>query len=122
MTFSYDPTTTIGRVRLNCQDTAQATAIFTDEEISAFLVMNNNNVFRAAADALDIIASNQSYVLKRVSGDGCSIDGPAVAADLRAHARALREKADRNIGTTDTGVAIVTNPDDPNLGYRMGLI
>ena len=122
LTFSYDPSTTIGRVRLNCQDTNQATAIFSDEEITAFLTMNNNDIFRSAADALDIIASTQSYLLKRMSGDGCSIDGPAVAADLRAHARALREKADRNIGSTNTGVAIVINPDDPNLVYRMGLI
>lgn len=107
MTFTYDPTTILGKTRLYCQDTVTANAIFTDAEIQTFLDANDQNVFLAAADALDIIASNQSYVLKVISNNGLTTNGPAVASDLRAHARTLREKAASNIGTTDTGVAIV---------------
>lgn len=121
MTWSYDPATIIGQVRLNCQDTSQVNAIFSDEEITAFLAMNDQNVFRAAADALDIIASNQSYILKVFSENGTSINGPAVAADLRTHARTLREKAQSHVGTVNTGLAIVVNPDTPYLRRRTGL-
>ena len=121
MTWSYDPSTVIGQVRLNCRDTNLQNAIFSDEEITAFLTMNDGNIFRAAADALDIIASDQSYILKVFSEDGTSINGPAVAADLRAHARVLRAKAETHIGTVNTGLAIVVNPDTPYLRRYTGL-
>ena len=97
-----------------------ANAIFTDEEITAFLNMNDNEIFRAAASALEVIASNQTYVLKYVTNNGLTTNGPAVAADLRTAARNLRDQANRNIGSTNTGVAIVTNPNDPYLAIRQG--
>ena len=118
MTFTYLLTTPIGKVRLNCQDTKVDNAIFEDDEIQAFLDQNNQSIFLAAADALDTIASNQSYVLKVISNNGLSTNGPAVASDLRMHARTLREKVAMNIGTTSTGLVIVPNADDPYLGLR----
>jgi len=118
LAYTYDLSTSIGKVRLNCQDTSEANAIFDDAEIQAFLDQNAANIFLAAADALDIIASNQSYILKAISNNGLTTNGPAVAADLRAHAKVLRAKVASNIGTTSTGVAIVTNPDDPFLAFR----
>ena len=129
MTFTYDPTTTLGKARKYCQDTGTrdalgntaintANAIFTDAEIQGFLDDNSNNVYLAAADALDIIAANQAYVLKLISNNGLSTNGPAVAAALRETAKTWREKALSNIGTSDTGVSIVPNPDDPYLSLR----
>lgn len=118
MVFTYDPTTVLGKTRLYAQDTVTANAIFTDEELNAFLTINGNNVFLAAADALDIIAANQAYVLKVISNNGLSTNGPAVAASLRETAKTWREKALSNIGTSDTGVTIVPNADDPYLSLR----
>ena len=64
MTFTYDLTTDRGKVRLYAQDTVSANAIFPDDEIDAFLLANSNDVYASAADALEIIAANQAYVLK----------------------------------------------------------
>jgi len=118
MVFTYDLTTSRGKVRLYAQDTVTANAIFTDDEIDAFLTANSSNIYLAAADALDIIAANQAYVLKVISNNGLSTNGPSVAAALRETAKTWREKALSNIGTSDTGVIIVPNPDDPYLNLR----
>lgn len=94
MTFTYDPTTDLGKVRLIIQDKIEATAFFTDAEIEAYLDLNDNSIRRAAADALDSMASNEAYVQKRITLLELSTDGPATAAALRAHANKLRELAD----------------------------
>jgi|WetSurMetagenome_2_1015567.scaffolds.fasta_scaffold51677_2 hypothetical protein len=119
MTFTYDPATLPGKTRLYCQDTVIADAIFTDAEIAAFLDANNQNAYLAAADALDIIAASQAYVLKVMTNNGLTTDGAAEAAALRETAKTWREKAARNTGTTDTGVTIVTSPDDEYLTLRV---
>lgn len=119
MTFTYDPLTTLGKTRLYAQDTAVANAIFSDAEIQSFLDINAQNVFLAAADALDIIAANQAYVLKVISNNGLSTNGASVASSLQATARVWREKGMISDGTTAfSGCAIVPNPDDPYLALR----
>lgn len=117
--FTYDPTTTLGKTRLYAQDTVTANAIFTDAEIQSFLDINGQNVFLAAADALEIIAANQAYVLKVISNNGLSTNGPAVAASLQATARQWREKAQTSDGASAlSGIIIVPNADDPYLSLR----
>ena len=88
------------------------------DEIDAFLTANGDNVYLAAADALEIIAANQAYILKVISNNGLSTNGPAVAASLQATAKTWRDKAASNVGTSDTGVIIVPNADDPYLESR----
>ena len=119
MVATYDITTSRGKVRLYAQDTAIATAIFADDEIDAFLAANDQNIFLAAADALEIIAANQAYVLKVISNNGLTTDGPAVAAALRETAKTWRAKAQTTDGTTaQSGIVIVPNADDPYLSLR----
>lgn len=45
----------------------------------------------AAADALDIIASSEAMIQKRIKLLDLTTDGPAVADSLRKHAKTLRE-------------------------------
>jgi hypothetical protein len=116
MTFTYDLTTDRGKTRLYAMDTVSANAIFSDDEIDAFLSLNGSDIYLAAADALDIIASNQSYVLKVITNNGLSTNGPAVAADLRKGAQVLRDKSASF--STSSGISIVPNPDDPYLDLR----
>jgi len=52
MSFTYDLTTDIGKVRLLIQDTAIKTAQFSDAEITAFLTMASDVVKVAAIAAL----------------------------------------------------------------------
>ena len=90
-TFTTDPTTETGLVRLLINDTDAAAPLFTDPQITAFLTLEGS-VKRAAAQALDTIASNEAMVQKVVRIMDLSVDGPAVARELRARATALREQ------------------------------
>lgn len=96
MTFTYDLTTDIGKVRLLCRDTATATAVFTDEEIQSFLDMESSVVKLAAAQAMENAASNQSIVIKITSALGFSVNGVAVAQDLRNAAAELRRQVEED--------------------------
>lgn len=78
-------------VRLLIADTEAD--IFDDSEITQFLVINQGSVKRAAADALDTIASSEALLSKKITTQDRSTDGPAVADALRRHAEALRTRA-----------------------------
>ena len=63
MTFTYSPTTSRGRVRLLLGDTNTAESnkqIFTDAEIDAFLSIESNEVYAAAAAGAESIAASTS--------------------------------------------------------------
>lgn len=91
--MTYDPTTPAGQVRLLVNDTGGTDPVFEDEDILGFLALEGNNVKRAAAQALDVIADDEALTGKVISSEGNSTNGPAVAAALRARATTLREQA-----------------------------
>ena len=95
MSFTYDLQTDVGQVRLIIPDrvnTADEPAMFSDEELGAFLELEDG-VRRAAAAALETIASDQALVLKVLKVQNVSTDGAALARELRARAAALRSQA-----------------------------
>lgn len=51
-------------------------------------------VKRAAADALDAIATSEVLTSKKIRTQDLSTDGPSVAAELRKQATGLRQRAD----------------------------
>ena len=104
--------TNVGRVRLLIPDIEERSdprdlrlppaLLFTDEQIQAFLDINSGNIKRAAADAVRVIATTQSLLLKVLSTDDKSTDGAKLGAELRAQAKRLTDEADaddkRSIG------------------------
>lgn len=66
--------------------------ILSDSALTALLSLEGDVVKLAAAQALDIIASNEVLIQKRIRLLDLSTDGPGEAAALREHARALREQ------------------------------
>jgi len=107
LTFTYDLTTTIGQLRLKIGklETAVATALFTDEELAQKLTEQGNNVLLAAAEALDAKAD---YIVekKKVTTIGkYSINGAAMAAELRKRADLMRTEADNATGSDGFDVA-----------------
>lgn len=54
--FTYDPSTTLGQVRLQIGDTSESEPLFTDAEIQLKLTENNDGVLATAADLCDILA------------------------------------------------------------------
>lgn len=93
MSVLYDVTSDEGRVRLLIDDT-QDPPLFTGEEIGEVLNLNQGSVLRAAAQLLLLIAGSEARLSKKVTTQDLATDGPAVAAELRAQAAALRKQAD----------------------------
>lgn len=100
MTFTYDPTTDIGRVRRRVPDKVSATALFTDEEIQSILNDEGSNWKRAAAQCLETIASQQAYIQKVIRLLNLSTDGAKLAAEFRAQAKDLRQQAEDEENTS----------------------
>lgn len=90
--FTYDTTTSRGRVRLLCRDTVTPGELFSDDEVDVFLALNDSEVVPAAAMALENVAANEVLVQKRIRLLDLQTDGPAEAAALRELAKSLREQ------------------------------
>ncbi len=80
------------QVRLLIADVDPSNWLFTEDQIDAFLTLEGG-VKRAAAQALDTIASSEALVSKVIRPQDLSTDGPKVAAELRKHAQSLRAQA-----------------------------
>lgn len=93
MGFTYDLSTDIGKVRLLIPDVRQSEHVFEDDEVTAFLTLEDNDVRKAAALALETIASDNVLVLKVIKLVDLQTDGARVAQALRARATALRAKS-----------------------------
>lgn len=93
MAFTYDLSNSIGKVRLLIPDSQETTAVFSDEEISAFLALESSSVRRATALALETIASNEALTLKVVRLLDVQTDGAKLADSLLKRAATLRQQA-----------------------------
>lgn len=116
--FTYDLSTKIGRVRLRVPDNDKSFYIFTDDEIEAFLAEEGNSVPLAAAEILDTIAANEAYKTKAIKSMSLSTRGDLVAAELRARARTLRERAARGDREDLDGDFEVAERVTSEFGYR----
>ena len=90
--MSIDYTSPPGQVRLLTADVDEANLLLTDVAIEGLLAMNGQDVRLAAADALDTIATSETLVSKVIRTQDLATNGPSVAADLRARAKALRDQ------------------------------
>lgn len=95
MTITYDTATNIGKTRMLIPDRDLSSAVFQDVEIQAFLDLNDASIRRAAAEALETIASDQAMTLKVIRLLDLSTDGRAVSQALLERAARLREAADQ---------------------------
>lgn len=102
--ITVDPTTSLGMVRLLIADLDPAEPYFTDAQLTALLTLEGASTRLAAAQALDVIASSEAMVSKKIRTQDLQTDGPAVAAELRARATGLRSQAAAGTGDPTTGV------------------
>lgn len=91
--MAIDFTTPIGQVRLQIADLDETAFLLSDEHLTGYLSMNADSVLRAAADALDAVATSETLLGKKIRTQDLSTDGPAVATDLRKKAAELRARA-----------------------------
>ena len=117
MTFTYDTSSNRGRVRLLIPDADVSNHVFEDDEIDAFLSLETD-VRRAAALALETIASSQAMTLKVIKLLDLQTDGASVAKSLMTRASALRGQAEDAEAMEEDGglevIEMVTN----DFGFR----
>lgn len=114
----------VQQVRLIIGDTNADDPDFTDDQLHGFLSIARDSVLRAAADALDAIATNEALLSKKLSTQDRSSDGPAVADALRAHATALRQRAKEEEDAVEDDpffLAFNITGDPPGEGEEMRL-
>ena len=110
--MAIDFTVAGGQVRLLISDVDETKLILADEMIAGFLArygveptgpaLPRGPINRAAADAMDTIATSEALILKVLGTvDGLKTDGAALATSLRKHAEALRKQADADDSTAD---------------------
>jgi len=92
MAFTYDPTSTIGRIRLLISDTDSKDFMFSDEELSAFLSMEEDNLYLAAAAAFGTIMRSRALLSKSIQREGYSSSEHALS-ELREIVKDLEQKA-----------------------------
>lgn len=93
MSFTYDSTTSRGRVRLIIADTNSASYVFEDAEIDAFLTLQSDDVQLAAVQALRSIVASRAKLSIYYSVNGFTMDRRDVAKTLLALADKIEESA-----------------------------
>ncbi len=82
------------KVRLLITDTNREKEIFTNREIDTFLEMQDNDVYYAAALAMETIANNEALTLKVIELLDLKTDGAKLADSLRDGADRMRAQSD----------------------------
>lgn len=80
-------------VRLLIPDLDEDNPIFSDPQIEIFLSLNNGDVRLAAAEALEVAATDEAMVFKITRADDQSVNGVAGAKLLLERAAQLRADA-----------------------------
>lgn len=83
--------TDLAKVRALIPDTATP-SVFTDNELDVYLELAENNVYIAAALAIEAVASSDVMVYRILRTDDLSVDGVAGAKVLLARAQDLRSQ------------------------------
>jgi hypothetical protein len=95
MSFTTDPNTNVGLVRLRIFDRDNTNQIFDDETIEAvFNNLERTSVKRTAAFLLETIATQQALILKVMKNLELTTDGAKLADSLAKQAASLRSQAD----------------------------
>lgn len=105
----------IGQMRLLLADTDPEQFVLTDEQLEGYLAIEDHNLKRAAATALDAIASSEALLSKKIRTQDRQTDGPAVADALRKHAAALRARADAEETQDEESFFLLTEPLRPSV-------
>ena len=93
MSFTFDTTTNIGKVRTLINDTIEASAVLSDEEINVFLGLESNDIYMSAASALESIIINKQLLSKLIAAGDYKEDNRNVADKLGKIAERYRQAA-----------------------------
>jgi len=100
--YPPDYSTPVGQLRALLSQTKQyvdprtpeapADYLVPDAQLQAYLAINKDGLYGAAADALFALAINEDLVSKKIRTEDLQTDGPAVAGELRRLAEGFRKR------------------------------
>ncbi len=82
MSFTFNTTTNVGKVRTLINDTSATAYVLSDEEINVFLSLESNDIYRSAASALESIIINKQLLSKLIAAGDYKEDNRNVADKL----------------------------------------
>ena len=91
MSFTFDTTTNIGKVRTLINDKTASTAVLTDEEINVYLSLEGNDIYGSSASALEAIIINKQLLSKLIAAGDYKEDNRNVADKLGKTAERYRK-------------------------------
>lgn len=100
--MAIDYSSPVGQVRalipdveeIDFRDDGELSYLMDDDQIEAFLAINDDNVKRAAADAIDALATSEAYISKVTKTEDLHTDGAKVGNMISLRAQRLRASAD----------------------------
>lgn len=107
-------------VRLLTGDLDPENQLFDDDKVQSLLNLTGGNAYRAAAEALRVMARSEVMISKKITTQDLSTDGPAVAAELRKQAAELDAKADALESGESAYAAFIPGPGSGG-GYPEGV-
>lgn len=97
-------------VRLLIPDIDPNNQIFSNDQIAGYIVAANGNRYRAASLAVGALSVDEAVTYKVIKTDDQSINGAAVAAEIRKRAQDLEYLARREDELSGEAVFIVSYP------------
>jgi len=82
MSFTFDTSTNIGKVRTLIGDTDSTSYLLSDEEIQVFLTLESNDLYASAAGCLRSIASSKALLEKVIKAGNYSEDTRGISKAL----------------------------------------
>lgn len=93
MSFTFNTSTNIGRVRALVQDTVEASAVLSDEEIQVYLDIASGDVLEAASMAAFAISAAKAATAKSISAGNYKEDFRDQAKWYQSLGKMLSDKA-----------------------------
>lgn len=101
-TFPPDYSTPVGQLRALLSQTKQYSDpqnplaapdyLIPDAQLQAYIAINHDGLFGAAADAMLALATNEALISKKIRTEDLQTDGPAVAGELRRMSELYRQR------------------------------
>lgn len=106
--------------QIDWNDTGESSYLFEDAHLASLLELNRGRVKRAAADAVEAIATSEALISKVIKTEDLQTDGAKVANALLVRARQLRDsdREDENREDAEFFVKVPFRPRPANHGWR----
>lgn len=105
MSFTFNTSNNIGKVRAMVGDVTESTSVLSDEQITVFLDIQSNDLFKSAAMALRAMSANKAILAKYRRAGNYTEDTRNIAKGLLDLAKDYEEQS--NLVPADAQAEII---------------